>query len=204
MAPAPHSLYGTVPVPELNAIWREIAWRDLVALPWRRYEIMTRLSPAEVVALIRGATKPNQWLGFGLELEPEPPRPFSGRVTADGFIVSRRHWFWNYPMPVVIGRLGWAPRGTRICITMRYSWFLMAFWILWMTFFVWYRLTVRIHARDVLGNLAQVLALLVGIPAFAYLACTVAFDWQARWAKARLDELLSGDIYSARHGGPHL
>jgi len=190
-------------VSELTTFWREIAWRDLVALPWRRYEIMTRLGPAEIVALMRGATKPNQWFGFGLELEPEPPRPFSGTVTADGFIVSRRHWFWSYPVPVVIGRLGWAPGGTGISITMRYSW-LLAFWILWMTVFVWYRLTILIHERGVLGNLTQVLALLVGMPAFAYLACTVAFDGQARWAKARLDELLSGDIYSARHGTPYL
>ena len=189
---------------ELSTFWREIAWRDLVALPWRRYEIMTRLGPAEIVALMRGATKPNQWFGLGLEIEPEPPRPFSGTVTADGFIVSRRHWFWNYPVPVVIGRLGWAPRGTRISITMRYSWVLLAFWILWMTFFVWYRLTVRIHTGNVLGNLAQVLALLVGMPACFYLACTVAFDGQARWAKARLDDLLSGDIYSARQRAPDL
>lgn len=191
-------------MPELNTIWREVAWRDLVALPWRRYEIMTRLSPAEIVAVMQRVTKPNQWLGFRLDLEPEPSRPFSGTVTADGFMVSRRHWFRNSLVPVVIGRLEWAPGGTRICITMRYSWFLLAFWILWMTFFVCYRFTILIHARGVLGNLAQVLALLVGMPAFAYLLCTVAFDGEARWAKARLDELLSGDVYSARQSAPHL
>jgi len=189
-------------VPELNTIWREVAWRDLVALPWRRYEIMTRVSPAEIVAVMQRVTKPNQWFGFGLEIEPEPPRPFSGTVTAEGFIVSRRHWFWNYPVPVVIGRLGSAPGGTRIGITMRYRWVLLAFWILWMTFFVWYRFTILIHAGHVLGNLAQVVALLVGMPALAYLLCTVSFDGEARWAKARLDELLSGDVNFAPSFAP--
>jgi hypothetical protein len=188
---------------------REIDWRALVAPPWRRYEIMTRLSPAEIADLMKKITRPNRWRQpkmsalFGVTAEPVSSKPFSGRITADGFIVSPRHpSYWgrvgrNSFVPVITGRFQPASGGTLIHITMRLNRVVLAFWVLWLAFCVWFLSTTLSHARDVLGNLTQALEILVGMPAFGYLLCTVSFDGEACWAKAKLDTLLSGDVYSA-------
>src|SRR5260370_17512061 len=84
----------------------ELAWRDLVTLPWRRYEIMSHLTPAEITAVMQRVTKPNRWR------EPQTSQEFGGTVTADGFIVSRKVLSRNSFVPVITGRLGFAPART--------------------------------------------------------------------------------------------
>jgi len=165
----------------------EVAWRDLLTLPWRRYEIMTHLTPAEITAVMQRVTRPNRWR------EPQTPQEFSGTVTADGFIVSRRVLSRNSFVPVIRGRLEWAPGRTRIRITMRLNLSVLVFWILWLMSVASGLLTVLIHAGDAHWNLSRGLVLLVGMLVFGYLLCTVSFDGEARWAKGRLDDLLSGD-----------
>lgn len=166
--------------------WFEIGWRDLVTPPWRRYAIMSQWAPAEIVAVMQRITGPPGWFG------PQASREFTGTVTADGFVVSRKHSYRNSFLPVIIGRLEWVPGGTCIRTTMRLNWFVFAFWFLWMTAVTWGLLTVLMQARDVHGNLAPALFPL-GMVVFGYLLCAVSFGYEARRAKDMLDNLLRGD-----------
>ncbi len=166
--------------------WLEIGWRDLVTPPWRRYEITSRWAPAEIVAVMQRITGPRGWFG------PQTSREFHGTVTADGFVVSRTLSNRNSFLPVIIGRLEWVPGGTCIRITMRLNWFVLAFWVFWMTAVTSGLLTVLIQARDVNGNLAPTLFPL-GMLVFGYLVCSVLFGYEARRAKNMLDNLLRGD-----------
>ena len=59
------------------------------------------------VVLVRGY-RPNRWFG------PKTSQEFSGTVTPDGFIVSRRVLSRNSFVPVITGRLEWLPGRTRI------------------------------------------------------------------------------------------
>ena len=183
------------PVPTPTKSWLEGVRREFVTPPWRHYEIMTRPAPADTVAVMQEVTRPNRWFG------PKTSQEFSGTVTPDGFIVSRRVLSRNSFVPVITGRLEWLPGRTRIRITMRLNWFVLAVWFLFMTFAASGLLTVLTHARAVGGNLASGLVPVAGVLVFGYLLCAVSFGWEARWAKGRLDPLLSGDVNSRTSGG---
>ena len=165
--------------------WLDGGWRDLITPPWRRYEFTSRLASAEIVAVMQGVTRPRGGS------RPQTSREFSGTITTDGFVVSRTIPYRNSFRPVIVGRLEWVPGGTRVRITMRLTWHLLAFWILWMTGVTVGAFTFLTQVQDVQRKLAPMLIILLGLPVFGYTIATTAFGQDARQAKHRLADLLS-------------
>jgi hypothetical protein len=113
---------------------------------------------------MQGVTGPRRWF------RPQPSREFSGTITTSGFVVSRTVSFRNPSyrnsfLPVIVGRLEWVPGGTRIRITMRLTWHMLAFWIFWMTGVIVGALTFLIQVPEVRGDLWP-MSILLGLPRF--------------------------------------
>jgi len=158
-------------------------WRDLVALPWRRYEIFSHLAPAEVVAAMRNATERRRWFRRPFRAV----QGFEGIVAADSFLVSRIIRYRNSFLPFITGRVEPAAEGTKILISMRPHLLVLVFMAVWMAgpiAIVVFVLFQRGPQGRSLGLLAS------GMAAFGYLLCSISFGLEARRALKMLHKIL--------------
>ncbi len=161
-------------------------WFDLFTLPWRRYEIFSRLAPGEVVEAMRNATEPRRWFRWPSRLA----LGFEGTVEADSFLVSRIIRYRNSFLPFIAGRIEPAPGGTRILISMRPHLFVLIFMAGWMAAPISLVLFVLFHAAPqgrAFGLFALVMAF--GTAAFGYLLCSIFFGLEARRALKMLQSI---------------
>ena len=97
---------------------------ELLRFPYRRYVLDSELSPATVLARLRGMVEPGRlWLANFHALFRESRRPFAGRVWDNGFKILR---ITGSPradamLPVILGTIQSGPSHTRIRIVMRPS-----------------------------------------------------------------------------------
>jgi hypothetical protein len=163
-------------------------WRELIALPWRRYEILTHMQPAEALAAIARATGPR-----GSLLRPVWKRThdLEGAVESDGFAISRVIRYRNSFLPMIRGRLAPAPGGTLVTVSMRPMWFVVIFWIFWMSAAAVALAWVLLAKGNAPGR-TGLIAIALGMFAAGYLACSIGFGLEARWARQMLEKLLSG------------
>ncbi len=163
-------------------------WRELIALPWRRYEILTHMPPAEALAAIsrvtgaRGSLRHPVWRRSG---------DFEGTVGPDGFEINRVIRYRNSFVPMITGKIASAPGGTLITISMRPWWFASVFWLFWMGFVAVFLVVMLLPKSDQHSQPMGALVAL-GMLAFGYLVCSVGFGLEARWARQILEKLLTG------------
>jgi hypothetical protein len=164
-------------------------WGELLSLPWRRYEILSHMQPAEALAAIARVTAP----GRSLWRHPlsRPVADFEGAVGPDGFAINRVIRYRNSFLPMIKGRLEAAPVGTLITISMRPLWLVTIFWLFWMTFVAVF-LAAMLLAKIGVQNRSVGILVGAGMLAFGYLVCSIGFGLEARWAKQMLEKLLSG------------
>ncbi len=175
-------------IPQPPAIGPEPqVWRELLALPWRRYEILTHMQPAEALEAISRVTGSR-----GSILHPVRRRTsdFEGAVGPDGFEINRVIRYRNSFLPMIAGRLAPAPGGTLVTISMRPWWFAMLFWLFWMTFVAAF-LAAMLLAKTAQNRSVGILVG-AGMLVFGYLICSAGFGLEARWAKQMLEKVLSG------------
>jgi hypothetical protein len=163
-------------------------WSELLALPWRRYEILSHLQPGEALAAITRVTTPGRsiWRPFRA-----PATDFEGRIGADGFAINRVIRYRNSFLPMIAGRITPAATGTLIAISMRPMWFVLIFWLFWMTCVAAF-FAIALFRRNGVQHRPDLVLLASGMFAVGYLICSVGFGVEARWAKQMLEKTLSG------------
>ena len=164
------------------------SWLDLVALPWRRYLIISRFAPAQVVAAMREATEPRR----RHRLSAGAVDGFEGTVAADNFLVNRIIGYRdsrNAFLPFVTGQIEPVHGGTRILITMRPHLVVLAFLIVWMLIPMGLMLAPGLFYQGPL-QLRTFRLLGLGFFAFSYLLCSIPFGLEARWALKMLHKIL--------------
>jgi hypothetical protein len=154
-------------------------WRDLVALPWRHYEVTSPLNQAQIAAALQAATTlPSRWSGFWPRTQSAD---FEGTVTPGGFTISRIIRYRNSFLPVITGHIDTIATGARVTISMRLSWFILVFWVVWMTG-VASSFGFLLFKRQGVHNRVFGIAVISGMLLFGYLLCTMAFGLEARRA----------------------
>jgi hypothetical protein len=163
-------------------------WRELLALPWRRYEILTHIQPAEALDAIGRATGPR-----GSIWRPVWRRTgdFEGTVGPQGFEINRVIRYRDFFLPMITGKMAPAPGGTLITVSMRPWWFVIVFWLFWMTFVAVF-LAAILLAKSGMPNRSIGVLVGAGLLAFGYLLCSVGFGLEARWAKQMLEKVFTG------------
>ncbi|HUY19180.1 MAG TPA: hypothetical protein VMV15_08130 [Candidatus Binataceae bacterium] len=169
---------------------------DLIAPPWRRYEIVTRSSPGEVIAAVRDATEERRYF----RLPSSDARDLEGTVEDDSFAVSRIIGYRNSLRPLIIGRVAPGGTGTRIAIGMRLQWsaafgVVAAIGMIVTTFILTQTAFHGLQSRS--AGLGVVAAMIVA----GYLMITVPFGLEARRACAILRRLwhIDGPRQSVMH-----
>ncbi|HEY6421101.1 MAG TPA: hypothetical protein VIX59_19060 [Candidatus Binataceae bacterium] len=158
-------------------------WRDLVALPWRRYEIFSHLAPAEVVAAMRNATEPRRWFRRPFRAV----QGFEGIVAEDSFLVNRVIGYQNWFLPFVKGRIEAAPGGTKILISMRPHLVALVSMAAFMSGLIAMMFLPVLFHRGFQYAVALPCSLAI---ACGYLFFSAAFGLEARWVREMLHKLL--------------
>ncbi len=163
-------------------------WLDLLVPPWRRFVMISRLPPAQVVAAMREATEPRRRHRFAAPGE----EGFEGTVAADKFLVNRIVGYREYRnafVPFITGRIQPARGGSRIVITMRPHLLVLAFMAPWMVIPIglllvpgWFSpARQQLHSLRLLG---------AGFLVLSYLFCSIPFGLEVRWAIGMLQKIL--------------
>ncbi|HKN01909.1 MAG TPA: hypothetical protein VJX23_15440 [Candidatus Binataceae bacterium] len=161
---------------------------ELIALPWRSYELdthLTRHQVEEAIEKISEQPRPFRW--------PHGKRSgkFAGDVSRTGFKLARIIFYRTPFRPVVIGQFDELPTGTRVAIFMSLKWLGLVSWLAWMTLVIglilFAEFSTSVHHPDML--------LLCAVPLFGYLICSVLFGLEARWARELLTETLTRSSY---------
>lgn len=158
---------------------------DLLAPPWRRFEIISHSTPAEVIYAIRGATEERRYF----RVPSSNSRDFEGVVYDDRFEISRVIGYRNSLRPLISGRVEPAPGGTRIAIVMRPPWSAAAGLAAVMAVVV----TTLVLTRPALHGLQsrpQSLAIIAAVIGGGYLMTAIPFGLEVRRARVLLQRLL--------------
>ncbi len=169
-------------------------WRDLVALPWRRYVAIGPNDPASIVAAIQRATAPPRQFWEARGSSPG----FEGVVGQDGFTLHRVISYRNSFLPVIRGRISQSLMGSRVVISMRPSWFVLVFWIVWMSG-VTAVLAVMLFVRRGVQNRPLGITVALGLFLFGYLLCAGSFGLEARRAIQMLRSLINNEGADSQH-----
>ncbi|MGO9603826.1 MAG: hypothetical protein ACLQAT_10590 [Candidatus Binataceae bacterium] len=161
---------------------------ELIALPWRSYELNTHLARHEVEAAIKKISEQRRTFRW-----PRGRRSgkFEGNVSGTGFRLARIIFYGTPFRPVVIGRFDELPTGTRVAIFIRLEWLGLLYWLAWMILVIGLILFLGFSTR---GHHPGML-LLYAVPLFGYLLCSVFFGLEARWARELLIEALTKSAY---------
>lgn len=144
-------------------------------LPLRVVPFVSDLPPDALVDRLRGV------VGDGAAA------PFSGKVAADGFVISRVNEFGSTVMPRLRGSILAGPDGgARVSLRLRPSGIVVVFMGIWLAFLAAFAAIVVVaHARDA-GRSLLPLLIPAGLGAFTSYLTAAVFDADARWAVERL------------------
>jgi hypothetical protein len=147
-------------------------------------EELTAARPLPAVAAALRATIGDRHAPGGL--------PFSGRVTEDGFVITRFNEYRSTFMPHVRGRFRAAPAGTSIRVILRPHWSVFVFMAIWLLFLAGF--AAIIVATRWMDPSRSLLPLLVpgGLAAFSWFLVVGVFAADARWALLQLREKIPG------------
>jgi hypothetical protein len=144
-------------------------------LPIRVVPLVSGLPPEALVERLRGV------------VGDRAATPFAGRVTADGFVISRVNDFGSTVMPRLSGSiLAGTDGGARVSLRLRPSGTVVVFMGIWFAFLAAFAAIVVVaHARDAGRSLLPLLAP-AGLGALTWYLMAAVFDADARWAVERL------------------
>ncbi len=114
---------------------------NIDAVPFRRFEISTRLSPPEVRASLQAITRKRVglWEGLTRSLGAAPADPpFTGYVAPTSFKIHRDIRYGNAFLPIVRGRIIAAPSGEALVrVTMSLPVYGAVFMLVWLSGVTW-------------------------------------------------------------------
>jgi len=118
-----------------------------------------------------------------------PAAPFNGKVSADGFVITRMNEFRSTIMPLLCGRFSAKPGGgTRVLLRLRPTGTVIAFMGIWLAFLAALAAVIVLaHARDSSRSLMLLLAP-AGLAVFSWFLMAAVFTADARWALEHLVE----------------
>jgi hypothetical protein len=146
-------------------------------LPARVVPLASDTPPAALADLLRGV------------VGPDPAARFSGRVSAEGFVITRMHEFRSTIMPLLRGDFRPAPGGgTRVLLRLRPPGTVVAFMGIWLAFLAAFAALILLaHARDGSRSLLALVAP-AGLGALSWYLMTAVFAADTRWAVEHLVE----------------
>lgn len=158
-----------------------------LALPWRRFEIDTHLTPTECTSAIEAIVEPRKWFRMSWA---RPARDFEGEVSGLEFSIQRIIRYRNSFLPVISGTILQGLGTTRVRIAMRPNWFALAFWIAWMMVPAAFAAFVLMYGTVQTQPQTAVVVSIMAV--FGYLICVIPFGIEAQKARRILAEVLSG------------
>ena len=158
---------------------------DLLAPPWRRFEIISHSTPAEVISAIQSATEERR----RFRVPFSNSRDFEGVVYDDRFEISRIIRYRNSLRPLISGRVEPSPLGTRLAIVMRPPWFAAAASAAVIAVVVTIIILTQIALHGSQSG-SQSLAIIAAVIAGSYLMITIPFGLEVHWARELLQRLL--------------
>jgi hypothetical protein len=159
---------------------------DLIRPPFRRFELLTGMSPQHAAHALQGIVEPMQYFVWW---PPKRHGYFEGNVDAERFKISRiLRYSRNSFVPIVEGRFHSQGGRTFIALNLRMAWAVTAFWLFMIGLVSWKGAAGVFGIRSPLNTVEMVV--------FLYFMASVAFGIEARIAMKRLIEVF--------HSGPSL
>lgn len=149
-------------------------------IPYRTLRFETAAPPETVISLLKSRV----WEVGPLKLG-RTEQPFRGRVTGDGFKISRQIRYRNSFLPVLIGTLRRSGSGTEVAVVMRMHLVVAAFSAFWLAGV----LSALVGITSSHGPLGATLAI-AGMLVFGLALVGFSFGIEASKAEALLTELL--------------
>lgn len=165
-----------------------------LALPWRRFEIDTHLTPGECVHALEAIVEPRKWFRLS---RTRPTRDFEGEVNGLEFSIRRIIRYRNSFLPVISGTILPGFSATRVRIAMRPNWFALAFWVAWMMAVAGFAALLLFHGTEKIPPQAAAVVLIMAV--VGYLICVIPFGIEAQKARRILADVLSGSRPPASH-----
>jgi len=158
---------------------------DLIRPPFRRFELLTGMSPQHAAHALQRIVEPMQYFVWW----PEKRHGyFEGTVDEERFKISRIIRYRNSFVPIVEGRLHGEGGRTLIALNLRMAWIVTAFWLCMIGLVSWKGAAGVFGIRSPLNTVEMI--------AFLYFMASVAFGIEARIAIKRLVQVF--------HSGPYL
>jgi hypothetical protein len=151
--------------------------------PFRKFEILTPMSPAHVARILQEIVEPPRKWGW-----PSSTKRgyFEGRVAGSRFKIHRVIRYQGSFLPIIEGNFRRDGLGTIVTVNMRLVWPVVPLWIGVIVFRAWS--SVAVDSR-VAGLFAARMAV-VAMTLFTYLVATVPFAIEVRLAMKRLLKLM--------------
>jgi len=157
--------------------------RDYLRLPFRKFEVVTPMSPAHAARVLQEVVEPPRKWGW-----PSSSKRgyFEGRVAGSRFKIHRIIGYQNSFIPIIEGSFRRDGLATVVTLNMRLVWPVVPIWIGIIAFLAWSSVSVDSVVAGPFGVRVAVIAM----TAFIYLVATVPFAIEVRIAMKRLLELL--------------
>jgi hypothetical protein len=167
--------------PERGGLWLYLA------LPYRRCQFDTHLTPEQCTQALRAIVEPRRWLRSPFK---RSATVFEGAVTSGKFLIRRITFRRSSFLPEVTGLIHNDANGTHVSLTMRLNWFALVTWTVWivggLATFAYLLIAYTRPQRDQALKVIA-LALILG-----YLASGFFFGIEAGKARRILTEVLTG------------
>jgi hypothetical protein len=156
---------------------------EFVRPPFRKFEILTPMSPAHAARVLQEIVEPPRKWGW-----PSSTKRgyFEGRVAGSRFKIHRVIRYQGSFLPIIEGNFRRDGLGTIVTLNMRLVWPVVPFWIGIIVFLAWSSVAVDSRVAGPLGARMAVIAMTL----FTYLVATVPFAIEVRLAMKRLLKLM--------------
>src|SRR5271155_319674 len=152
--------------------------RQFLRLPFRKYELVTPMSPAYAARVLLEIVEPPRKWGW-----PSSRKRgyFEGKVAGNRFKIHRITGYRSAFLPIIEGNFRRDGAGTVVTVNMRLVWPIVPFWIGIILFLAWSSIDVNSRIAGPFAVRMAVLAMTL----VTYLVATVPFAIEARIAMKR-------------------
>lgn len=164
-----------------------------LALPWRRFDIDTHLTPEQCTSALEAIVEPRKRMRLPWT---RSARDFEGEVNGLEFSIQRIIRYSNSFLPVISGTILQGFGATRVRITMSPNRFVLAVWVFSMTAAATVGGFLLFHGTD--RNQPPAAAFASAMLLFGYLVCVIPFAIEAQKARRILTQAFSGTLPPAR------
>jgi hypothetical protein len=157
---------------------------EFVRPPFRRFEILTPMSPARATKVLQEIVEPSKAFRWPYS---KNHRYFEGTVDRDRFKISRILGYRNSFVPIIEGSFRSDDSQTIATLNMRMAWPVMVLWFGMMMLMLWPSVVGDSHMMRFHGSQTFLIKMIL----FLYLLASVGFAFEVRMAMKRLVSLLS-------------